>query len=46
MHILLNLFWLPSNRFTQFFINTLPCVAMVTILGKDIPQNVSLFAAD
>ena len=30
----------------DFFINTLLCVAMVTILIKDIPQNVSLRAAD
>ena len=30
----------------DFFINTLLCVAMVTMLVKDIPQNVSLRAAD
>ena len=29
----------------DFFIDTLLCVAMVTILVKDIPQNVSLSAA-
>ena len=30
----------------DFFINTLLCVAMVTMLVKDIPQKVSLRAAD
>ena len=30
----------------DFFINTLLCVAMVTMLVKDIPQNVLLPAAD
>ena len=29
----------------DFFINTLFCIAMVTMLVKDIPQNVSLSAA-
>ena len=39
------LFWLPSNRFTWFFINTLLCVAMVAMWVKNISQNVSLSAA-
>ena len=30
----------------DFFMNTQLCVAMVTMLVKDIPQNVSLCAAD
>ena len=30
----------------DFFINTLLCVAMATMLVKAIPQNVSLRAAD
>ena len=30
----------------NFFINTLLCVAMVTMLVNDIPQNVLLCAAE
>ena len=40
------LFWLPSNQFTRFFINTLLCVAMVTMLTMYILQKVRLCAAD
>ena len=40
------LFWLPSNQFTRFFINTLLCVAMVTMLAMYILQKVWLCAAD
>ena len=35
-----------ATDFLDFFINTLLCVAMVTMLVKDIPPNVSLDAAD
>ena len=44
MHI--SLFWSLSNQFTQFFINTLFCVAMVTILAMYILQQMWLCAAD
>ena len=37
---------LATDLLDFFFINTLLCVAMVTMLVKDIPQNVSLRAAD
>ena len=43
--IILN-FGCLATDLLDFFINTLFCVAMVTILVKDIPQNVSLCAAD
>ena len=35
-----------ATNFLDFFINTLLCVAMVTMLVKDIPPKVSLRAAD
>ena len=35
-----------ATDLVDFFINTLLCVAMVTMLVKDIPQNVSLRAVD
>ena len=44
MHILY--FGCLATDLFDFFINTLLCVAMVTMLVKDIPQNVSLSAAD
>ena len=37
---------LPSNQFTRFFINTLLCVAMVTMLAMYILQKVWLCEAD
>ena len=40
-----SLFWLPSNQFTHFFINTLLCVAMVTILVMYFLQKLWLCAA-
>ena len=39
------LFWLPSNQFTRFFINTLLCGAMVTKLAMFILQKVFSCAA-
>ena len=41
-----SLYLLPSNQFTQFFINTILCVTMATTLVTDILQNVWLCAAD
>ena len=35
-----------ATNLLDFFINNLLCVAMVTMLVKDIAQNVSLRAAD
>ena len=41
------LLWLPFNRFARFFfINTRFCVAMVTMLKKNILQNENLYAAE
>ena len=40
------LFWLLSNQFTRFFINTLLYVAMVTKFAMYILQKVCLCAAD
>ena len=43
MHILY--FGCLATDLLDFFINTLLCVVMVTMLVNDIPQNVSLPAA-
>ena len=43
MHILY--FGCLATDLLDFFVNTLLCVAMVTMSVKDIPQNVSLSAA-
>ena len=44
MHILY--FGCLATDLLIFFINTLLCVAMVTMLAKDILENVWLYAAD
>ena len=45
--IMLNLYFgCLATDLLDFFIYTLLCVAMVTVLVKDVPQNVSLRAAD
>ena len=44
MHILY--FGCLATYLPIFYINTLLCVAMVTMLVKDIPQNVLLCAAE
>ena len=44
MHILY--FGCQATNLLVFFINTLLCVAMVTMLAMYILQNVCLFAAD
>ena len=44
MHILY--FGCVATDLLEFFIDALLCVAMVTMLVKDIPQNVSLSAAN
>ena len=44
MHILY--FGCLATDILDFFINILLCVAMVTMLVKEIPPNVSICAAD